>query len=57
MIKKIIEFDLTSIKKYEFHQHKSPITINDTDINKIVISKKLPFSKQDFKYFIGYNKY
>ena len=23
-------------------------------INKIVVSNKLPFGKQDFKYFIGY---
>ena len=28
--------------------------INDVDINKIVVSNKLPFSKQDFIYFIGY---
>ena len=28
--------------------------INNVDINKIVAFNKLPFSKQDFKYFIGY---
>ena len=28
--------------------------LNDIDINKIVASNKLPFGKQDFKYFIGY---
>ena len=28
--------------------------INYIDINKIVVSNKLPFCKQDFKYFIGY---
>ena len=27
---------------------------NDIDINKIAVSKKFPFGKQDFKYFIGY---
>ena len=27
---------------------------NDIDINEIVISNKIPFGKQDFKYFIGY---
>ena len=37
-----------------FHQYKSPISINDTDINKIVVSNKFPFGKHDFKYFIGY---
>ena len=42
------------LKKYEFHQYNSPISINDIDINEIVVSNKSPFSKQDFKYFIGY---
>ena len=28
--------------------------INNIDINKIVVSNKFPFAKQDFKYFIGY---
>ena len=28
--------------------------INDIDINKIAVSNKLPFGKQNFKYFIGY---
>ena len=28
--------------------------IKDIDINKIVVSNKLPFGKQDFMYFIGY---
>ena len=27
---------------------------NDTDINKTVVSNKLPFGKEDLKYFIGY---
>ena len=30
------------------------ILINNIDINKIVVSNKFPFGKQDFKYFIGY---
>ena len=38
----------------KFHQNKSPISINNIDINKIVVSDKLPFDKQDFIYFIGY---
>ena len=44
------------MKKVEkFHQYKSPILINNIDINEVVVSKKFPFGKQDFKYFIGYN--
>ena len=38
--KKIIKFDDTKIEEYEFHQYKSPILINDTDINAMVVSNK-----------------
>ena len=54
MDKKIIKFDDIEIKKYKFCQSESPISINDININKIVVSKKLPFTKQDFRYFNGY---
>ena len=54
MDKKIIKFHDTEIQKYKFHQYKIPILINNIDINKIVVSNKFPFDKQDFKYFIGY---
>ena len=54
MDKIIIKFDDTEKEEYEFHQHKSPISIKDIDINEIVVSHRLPFCKQDFKYFIGY---
>ena len=54
MDKKIIKFGDTETKRYKFHQNKGPILINNIVINKIVVSKKLPFSKQDFIYFIGY---
>ena len=53
MGKKLIKFD-TGIQEYKFCQCKSPILINDSDINEIVVSNKFPFGKQDFKYFIGY---
>ena len=42
---KIIKFDDTKIEEYKFHQNKIPISINDIDINKIVVSNKLPFGK------------
>ena len=49
-----MKFDDTEIEEYDFHRFKNPISINDIDINKIVVFNKLPFHKQDFKYFIGY---
>ena len=51
--KKIIRFDETKIGECQFHQYKRPISINEVDINKIVISKVFPFGKQDFRYLIG----
>ena len=53
-MKKIIKFGDCEIEEYEFHQHESPISKNDIDTNKIVVSNKFTFGKQDFKYFIGY---
>ena len=37
MDKKLIKFDGTEIEEYEFHQYKSAISINNIDINKIVV--------------------
>ena len=54
MNKNIIKFDETEIEEYEFHQYKNPILIINIDINKLVVSSKLSFCKQDFRYFIGY---
>ena len=54
MDKKTIKFDDTEIEEYKFPQYKSSISINDIDINKTIVSNKLPHGKKDFKYFIGY---
>ena len=50
----MLQLDFTEIKKYKFLQNKSSISISNKDINKIAVSNKLPFCKQDFIYFIGY---
>ena len=41
------------VKKQKFQGNDSPISINDIDINKIVVSNKLPFRKQGFINFVG----
>ena len=46
--------DDTEIEEFKFHQYKSLILINNIDINEIAVSNKFLFSKQDFKYFLGY---
>ena len=48
------KLDDTEIEELEFHQHKRPISIKNIDINKVVVCHRLPFSEQNFKYFIGY---
>ena len=53
MDKTIIKFDDTQIEEYLFHQHKNALSMNNVDINKIIISNKFPFGKQDFEYLSG----
>ena len=40
MEKTFITFGDTEIEKHKFYQYKSPISINNTDINKIEVSNK-----------------
>ena len=54
MEKTIIKFGDIGIEKQKFHQFKKPISIKNIDINKIVVSNKVPLGKKCFKYFIGY---
>ena len=54
MEKTIIKFGDIEIKKQKFHQNERPISIENVDINKIVVSNKVSFRKKGFKYFIGY---
>ena len=42
------------MKKHKFHYSKYPFDMNNVDIDKLMISNKLSFSKEGFKYFIGY---
>ena len=51
MEKTIVIFGHTEIKKQKFHQHKKQISIY---IKKTVVSNKVSFGKNVFKYFIGY---
>ena len=51
MDKKIVKVDDTEIQEYKFHRHNSPISINDIDINEIVVSNKLPFVKRNISLF------
>ena len=54
MEKIIIKFGNIEIEKYKFQQYRRPISIKNININKIVVSNKVSFSKKGFKHFLGY---
>ena len=55
---RILQYLMTLIsKKHKSHQNKSPISIYDADINKMLVYNKIVFGDQDFKYFIGYKDF
>ena len=54
MERTLIKIGDIKIEKQKFYQYKRPISIKNIDINKIVVSNKVYFGKNGFKYFIGY---
>ena len=54
MEKIIIKLGDIKIKKRKIYQYKRPISINNINVDKIVVSQKVSFDKYRFKYFIGY---
>ena len=53
---KNISFDEKKIKNIEFYKNKKVTSIDDVDVNKMLVYKKEPYgTKNSFKYFIGYN--
>ena len=53
MSKEILRFDNNEIENDQFYRHKSPIFLEDTDIDKVLVSKMISFGEKT-KYFIGY---
>ena len=51
-----MNFDNKKIKKSDFCKNKKVTSIDDVDVNKILVSKKESYgTKSSFKYVIGYN--
>ena len=56
MSSRIINFDDKKIKKSEFYKSKKVTSIDDVDVNKILVSTKEPYrTKNALKYFVGYS--
>ena len=54
--KLFLKYGDAKIEKRKFHFFKSPIGVADENIDKIVISDELSCTKNDFKYFVSYEK-
>ena len=53
---KNINFNDKKIKKGDFYINKKPFNIDDIDVNKILVSRKERYGKNNsLIYFIGYN--
>ena len=51
-----VNFDNNKIEICNFYENKKLFNIDDLDVNKILVSKKVSYGKNNlFKYFIGYN--
>ena len=56
MSEKNANFDDKKNMKNDFYKNKKVTTIEETDVNKIIVSKKEAYGKKNsFKYFMGYN--
>ena len=45
-------FEDIKIEKNNLYHHKSRILLNDVDIGKLLVSKKISSSEKNYKYFI-----
>ena len=54
MGKEILTFGDIEIEMYKFYRYKTPIVLRDVDIEKVLVSMKIPFSEKNYKHFIGY---
>ena len=53
-MKKVIAFGGTKIGKHKFQYHKNLVLLDGVDIYKIILSNKVCFGEESFKYLIGY---
>ena len=53
---KSINFEDKKIKNSKFYNNKKVTSLDDIDVNKILVSKEEPYgTKNSFEYFIGHN--
>ena len=53
---KNINFEDKKIKKSDFYKNKKVFKVDETDVDKMLVSKREPYgTNESVKYFIGYN--
>ena len=53
MGKEILTFSNIEIKKSKFDRRKSPVPLNNVDVENVLVSNKIFFGEKNYKYFIG----
>ena len=53
MEQEAVYFGENSILKSAFHKNKRTININEVNIEEIVLSHEVSYSKDSFKFFVG----
>ena len=56
MSEKAIKFFKIRVNKKELHKSKQPITLELINVDQIVVSQKLTYNDDGFKYFIDYKE-
>ena len=54
MGKEILTFGDIEIEKDKFYYYKTPIFLDDVNINNILVSNKIFSDEKNYKYFTGY---
>ena len=54
MGKGILAFGDNEIENNKFYRHKSPVSLRDVDIKKVLVSNKISSGEKNDKYFIRY---
>ena len=54
MGEEILRFGDIETEKNEFYCHKTPIFLEDADLEKVLVSNKISFGEKNYKYFFGY---
>ena len=53
MGKEILMFEVIEIEKNKFYPNNIPTLLRDVDIKKVLVSTKISFGKENYRYFIG----